>query len=107
MNQQTVYTFAKWQVQQGNLPAVLHLLAEAAAKTKAEPGNILYHMYQSSSDANTLVLYEAYTSAAALQAHRDSPHFQHIIIGQIVPMLLHREVTVTTQLEPASTPGIL
>lgn len=37
------------------------------------------------------LLYEQYATHAALAAHRDTPHFQEIIEGEIVPMLEKRE----------------
>ena len=37
------------------------------------------------------LLYEHYTDQAALDAHRNTPHFKEIIEGTIVPMLDKRE----------------
>lgn len=90
-----VYTFAKWRVKEGQLVAVLDLLAELTAKSKAEEGNLLYKIHQSISDANTLILFEGYKDESALAAHRSSEHFQSLVIGKIIPLLEDREIVAT------------
>lgn len=99
MSQQPVYTFAKWQVKEGQLGAVLNLLAEVARKSTGEKGNLFYKIHQSNSDANTLVLFEGYADAAAVEEHRNSTYFQEIVIGQIIPNLENREVILASQLD--------
>lgn len=99
MTQQPVYVFAKWQAKEGQLTAVLDLLAEVAQKSTAEKGNLFYKIHQSNSDANTLILFEGYIDNDALELHRNSAHFQNLVIGQIVPKLENREVILASQLE--------
>lgn len=93
-----VYTFAKWRVKEGRLVAVLDLLLDLTAKSTAEEGNLLYQIHQSISDANTLILFEGYQDEAALAAHRNSEHFQTLVIGRIIPLLEDREIVVATRL---------
>jgi (4S)-4-hydroxy-5-phosphonooxypentane-2,3-dione isomerase len=93
-----VYTFAKWRVKEGQVAAVLSLLVELTAKSTAEYGNLLYKVHQSTSDANTLILFEGYTDESALAEHRKSEHFQTLVVAKIVPLLEDREIVVTTQL---------
>jgi quinol monooxygenase YgiN len=92
MSTTPVYVFAKWQVKEGKLATVLSFLKQAAQKSRGEKGNLFYHLHQSTSDANTILLYEGYTNEAAAAAHRNSNHFQEIIIKSIVPLLESREV---------------
>lgn len=99
-----IYVFAKWQVRSGRLDDVLPLLHEVAVKSLSEPGNLFYKIHQSTADRHTLLLYEAYRDQPALDAHRASAHFQSLVLGKIVPLLEHREVSLTTLLEP-STPA--
>ena len=99
MSQQPVYTFAKWQVKEGQLDTVLNLLATVAKKSTEEEGNLFYKIHQSNSDANTLILFEGYSDAAAVEAHRSSSYFQNLVIGQIVPLLESREVILASQLD--------
>src|SRR5690348_7151994 len=92
MNAIPVYVFAKWQVKEGNLQQVLTLLKEAAQSTAAEEGNLLYKLHQSSSDPNTILLYEGYVDEAAAMQHRESDHYQEIVVKAIIPLLDNREV---------------
>lgn len=98
MSQKPVYTFAKWQVKDGQLGAVLNLLAEVTKKSIEEKGNLFYKIHQSNSDANTLILFEGYTNEFAVEEHRNSEYFQNIVIGQIIPILENREVILASQL---------
>lgn len=98
MNQQPVYVFAKWQAKQGQAETVLQYLTEVAKQTALEEGNLFYKIHQSNTDANTLMLYEGYTGQPAVDAHRNAPYFQTIVLGQIVPLLENREVVVASEL---------
>ena len=102
MANQPVYTFAKWRVKEGQLLAVLDLLADLTAKSTAEEGNLHYKIHQSLSDANTLILFEGYKDDSALADHRNSEHYETLVIGKIIPLLEDREIVVTKQL---STPS--
>ena len=99
MSEKAVYTFAKWRVKEGQLDTVLGLLAELTVKSTAEEGNLLYKTYQSNSDANTLILVEGYKDESALAEHRNSEHFQTLVIEKITPALEDREVVVATRLD--------
>jgi len=96
MNQKPVHVFAIWQVKEGQLETVLGLLGEAAIKSREEAGNLFYDAHQSNTDANTIVLFEGYTSEEAIAEHRNSVHFQEIVVGKIVPLLESRQVILTT-----------
>jgi len=98
MEKKAITVFAKWQVKDGELNNVLNLLAEVAPKSTAEEGNLFYKIHQSNTDAHTLLLYEGYKDEAALNFHRESEHFQTVVVAQIVPLLASREVTITTEL---------
>lgn len=99
MSQIPVYTFAKWQVAAGQLDTVLKLLAEVAKKSIEEEGNLFYKVHQSNSDANTLILFEGYKDQAAVEQHRNSSYFQQLVIGQIIPNLVNREVILASQID--------
>src|SRR5690242_5321119 len=97
MNQTPVYTFAKWQVKEGQLHTVLNILKEVAQKSSEEKGNLFYKVHQSHADANTLLLFEGYASNVAVEEHRNSSYFQQLVIGQIVPNLVNREVMLASE----------
>jgi quinol monooxygenase YgiN len=98
MEQKPVYVFAKWQVKEGKIDHVLNLLAEVAKKSTEEKGNLFYKIHQSNTDVNTLILFEGYTSEAAVDEHRNSAHFQNLVVGNIIPNLQNREVILSSQL---------
>jgi len=99
MKSEIISTFAKWQVQEGQLENVLSLLKEAVAKSSAEAGNLKYQVYQGNENDHTLILFEEYVDKAALDFHRSSSHFQEVVVQQIVPLLDNREVILASLLE--------
>src|ERR1044071_6954402 len=98
MKKQTIHVFAKWQVKEGQLDAVLSLLPELAKESSAETGNLFYFVHQHQSEPNTLLLFEGYRDEAALNAHRNSAHFQAIVTDRIIPLLAGREGSLATPL---------
>jgi quinol monooxygenase YgiN len=82
----------KWKIKETETDSILKLLPELAEKTKAEPGNITYNIFQSEGDKNEFILHERYQSEEALEAHKSSAHYQGIVVGQIIPHLELREV---------------
>jgi quinol monooxygenase YgiN len=52
-----------------------HLLS-LAAPTRAEPGCIRYDLYQSPDQPHEFMRYEIWASAAALEAHKRTPHLR-------------------------------
>ena len=99
MNQKPVCLFAKWKIRDGQLENVLPLLPELAQKSRAEEGNLFYKLHQSNSDENTLMLYEVYADANAVEAHRSSEHFQTIVLNKIVPNLEGREAVLASEMD--------
>src|SRR5262245_31207407 len=73
MGRKPVYTFAKWRVKDGQLAAVLGLLAELMAKSTAEEGSLLYKVHQSNSDANTLILLVIKAMLGGMHPPRPAP----------------------------------
>lgn len=68
-----------------------HLRRMAPLVRQREPGCALYHACRARDDPDLFLLYEHYVDEAALQAHRETPHFKEIIEGAIVPLLEQRE----------------
>ncbi len=80
------------------IETVLNLLPELIAKSIAEEGNARYKIYRSNSESNLFILFEVYRDEQSLEAHRNSSHFQEIIMKQIVPLLENREVILRSEL---------
>jgi quinol monooxygenase YgiN len=55
-----------------------------------EPGCVLYQANRSRENADQFLLYEVYRDQAAVEAHRETPHFKEIIEGAVVPLLESR-----------------
>lgn len=98
MKTTALHVFAKWQVKEGLLDEVFYLLNEMAQKSREEKGNIFYRVHQSISDPNTIMIFEGYADEEALQAHKDSVHYQTLVAERIIPKLEKREVIITNEL---------
>jgi quinol monooxygenase YgiN len=58
---------------------------------KHEQGCAVYFANRSQENSDLFMLYEQYVDEAALEAHRETPHFKEIIEGKILPLLEKRE----------------
>lgn len=92
-----IVLIAKYFVKPGNLETVLGYLREMAPEVeKHEPGCKFYTASISQDQEDLIILVEHYEDEAAFAGHRDTPHFQSIIEGKIVPLLDKREREVAT-----------
>ena len=99
MSKKAIHVFAKWVVQAGQLDAVLTHLQMVAKKSRMEEGNLFYKLHQSSTDPNTIILFEGYGDESSAEIHKNSDYFQEIVVGKIAPLLKEREVIVTHPIE--------
>ncbi len=72
----TVKIVAILAARPGKAEALRALLDGMLAPSRAEPGNLRYDLWQDQTDPNRFVLDELYVDAAAVAAHRATPHFQ-------------------------------
>ncbi len=92
--QNIIAVAAEWRALPGHEATVRQLMLQAAAAVRQhEPGNLLYIAHQDAADPARFLFYEQYADQAALEAHRDSAHYQDLVVGQIVPLLAERKVT--------------
>jgi quinol monooxygenase YgiN len=83
---------AKYTVKPGMGDQVAAALKEMAPLVKeGEPGCALYQANRAQDNPDFFLLYEHYVDEAALQAHRETPHFKRIIEGIVAPLLDKRE----------------
>jgi quinol monooxygenase YgiN len=101
-NQNPVHVFATWKVKEGHIETVLNLLKTVHDESVKEKGNLFYKIHQNNLDLNTLILFEGYINEAAISEHRNSAHFQKIILEKIVPLLENREITLTIPIDYTS-----
>jgi quinol monooxygenase YgiN len=83
-----VQLIARLTMKSGTDSEVLALVDAA----RTEPGNLAFDAYRSFRDPNAYVLLERYASRDALAAHHATPHFQEIVIEQLVPLLAERTI---------------
>ena len=84
-----VALIARYHVKPGHADEVVAALKRMKPLVEAhEPGCTQYVAHR---DGDLVVLYEQYADAAALAAHRETPHFAEIIEGEIAPLLERRE----------------
>lgn len=68
------------KVKEGGGPGFEAVFRELAAKVREfEPDNVFYEVFRSRSEPNTYKVLEMYRSEAAIEAHRNSAHFQEIV----------------------------
>lgn len=84
---------AKWKINESETDRILKMLPELAEKSRNEDGNVSYAIYRSESDPNEFILHEKYRDEDAVEAHKNSEHYQAIVVREIIPHLAHREVT--------------
>ncbi|MBV7538056.1 antibiotic biosynthesis monooxygenase [Duganella sp. sic0402] len=92
MSAGVITVVARWQPVDGKLGEVLAVLAEMRPKTLAEPGCLGYEIYRGIDSPHNLLLLEHYRDEAALEAHRQSEHYQSLVIGHALPLLADRQV---------------
>jgi quinol monooxygenase YgiN len=83
---------ARWRVKEGHLDDVLAHVAELRTASLDEPGCLEYAVFRSIEAADELLLVERYRDAAAVDAHRQSPHYGALVVERILPLLADRRV---------------
>jgi quinol monooxygenase YgiN len=87
-----IQVIARYTVKEGKVEELLALVAELAAASRTEPGNLSFTSYRSTDDPGSVVLLERYTSKEAFAAHRETPHFKRLVADRIIPLLESRAV---------------
>ena len=80
-------------------PEIRSLLERLGAASRQEAGCVNYVAHSVEGDPDTIVLYEQYRDAEALEAHRASEHFQQYALDGLYRKM--RERTLETLLEIA------
>lgn len=68
-----------------------HLLALTEA-SRQEPGCVTYVCHFLADDPATILIYEQYRDDAALEHHRNTPHFKQHAIGGLYQLMKERTV---------------
>jgi quinol monooxygenase YgiN len=67
-------------------------LRALATASRQEPGCVNYIPHHLEDDPDTVIIYEQYRDAEALEAHRRSEHFKHYAVGGLYQKLRERSV---------------
>lgn len=91
---------ARYQCKLGMGEKVQHYLNQMKLLVdEREKGCIVYEANRSQQNQDHFLLYEKYTTEAALNAHRETPHFIDIIQTKVIPLLEKREVELYSSME--------
>ena len=71
-----------WIANPGHEEEVAQIFGKLEAASRQEPGCLIYVVHRHKDDARTFFIYEQYKDEAALQAHKETTHFQeHAVKG--------------------------
>jgi quinol monooxygenase YgiN len=87
-----------WEVREGEIETALAIIARFVPEARKEPGMDLLTVQQDNADPSRFLFYEIYASAAAFEAHQQTPHFKTMILEQALPLLRHRARVMYTTL---------
>ena len=87
-----VLAIAHYTIAAGNVEAVEALVIRLEVASRAEPGCLGFDSYSKVGDELRVVLVEKYESQESFDAHRATPHFADLVLGQLVPLLTERRV---------------
>ncbi len=72
-----------WMAEKGKEGKVKDVFAKLASASRQEPGCRQYTVHQHRDNPRHFLVYEVYDNDAALQAHRDSQHFQQYAVKDL------------------------
>ena len=72
--------------------AVAEMLRELTQASRKEPGRISYIAHFVEGEPATVLIYEQYTDEAALDHHRNTPHFHQHAIGGLYQVMRDRQL---------------
>lgn len=72
-----------WMAHEGQEQQMADAFQRLAAAARQEPGCRMFVVHRHREDKRTFFVYEQYDDDHALQAHRDSPHFEQIVKGEL------------------------
>jgi quinol monooxygenase YgiN len=71
---------------------IAEMLRHLTAASRQEPGCATYVAHFIEGDLGTVLIYEQYADEAALEHHRNTPHFHQYAIGGLYQRMRERQV---------------
>lgn len=96
-----ITVLAQWQPVEGALGDVLAIIAELRPKSLTEAGCLGYDVYRGILPGNAILLVERYRDMAAIEAHRQTAHYQELVVRRALPLLAERQVRLLQGVPPA------
>ncbi len=69
-----------WIAKPGHEDEVARIFGKLQVASRQEPGCLMYIVHRHRTDSTRFFIYEQYRDDAALETHRQSPHFQEYAI---------------------------
>jgi len=76
--------------------AVAEMLKPLTEGSRREPGCVHYIAHFVEGESATVLIYEQYVDEAALEHHRNTPHFNEHAIGGLYQRMLDRQLEMLT-----------
>jgi len=73
---------------------VAGILRQLGPASRQEPGCVNYIAHFVDGDSTTVVIYEQYLDEAALDHHRNAPHFKQFAAGGLYQLMREREIEI-------------
>jgi len=68
------------------------ILRELTTASRMEPGCVSYVPHFVEGDGEAVLIYEQYMDESALEAHRNSPHFERLAVGVLYQKMKERDI---------------
>jgi quinol monooxygenase YgiN len=72
-----------WMAKPGHEAEVAEVFRKLEAAARQEPGCLMFVVHRHRSDARRFFIYEQYRDDAALETHRNTPHFKQYVVGEL------------------------
>lgn len=72
-----------WMAKGGHETDMAELFRALESESRQEPGCLMYIVHRHCTDHRRFFVYEQYRDDAALEAHRNSTHFQKYAVGEL------------------------
>ena len=72
-----------WMANPGHEDEVARIFGKHQTASRQEPGCLMYIVHRHRTDATRFFIYEQYRDETALEAHRESAHFQQYAIAAL------------------------
>lgn len=82
----------RMRFQPGDREEIAEMLRNLTEGSRSEPGCVSYKAHFVDGEPATVVIYEQFSDQAALDFHRNAPHFHQYAIGGLYQKMLERQV---------------